>query len=92
MITITINNGMSDEKSYNIVETTTGSEKQIAWADKIKAGKISDLFSLLSQPGMAQKEKEILEYCDAMNAIAEAKYWIDNREKTWKEIAKEIKK
>lgn len=89
---LTINKGAVDQKEYEVTGNVTGTEKQIKWADSIKANKITDIFILLTQPGHSAIEGKIMEYCDTLNAINDAKFWIDNKNNTAKNILKEIKK
>jgi len=88
---VTINKGHVDQKEFNIDICTEGSEKQISWANDIKLNTISDFFMMLARLNFMTKEIEIRELCEKMNAISDAKFWIDNRDKSGKEIAKELR-
>jgi hypothetical protein len=87
---ITINENRSNQKTYVIANVTEGSEKQIDWANDIKLTMISDIFMLLSQPGYDAKENQIIMYCDKLNSITSAKFWIENKSLTAKEILKSL--
>ena len=86
-----INQGQPNEKEFEINGNSIGSEKQIDWADRIKLKKISDMFLMLSQPGMSKHETQIIELCKKMNQVVDAKFWIDNKNNMAKNIAKELK-
>jgi len=88
---IIINQKQETEKEFEVRVNSVGSEKQIDWSNQIKLNKISDLFSMLSQPGMSKHEAQIMELCEKMNQIVDAKFWIDNKDNMAKNIAKEIK-
>jgi hypothetical protein len=89
---ITINNGQLNEQNYEVIETSIGSEKQINWANGIKINKISEIFMMMSQPNIpSEKYPEIISYCDEMNKKVDAKFWIERKDNSGKEIMKEIR-
>jgi hypothetical protein len=86
-----INHRQANEKEFEVSVCDKGSEKQIEWANQIKLNKISDIFVMQTQPGMSAKAEEITAICEKMNAINDAKFWIDNRNTMAKNIAKEVR-
>ena len=89
MSEIIINKGNINEVRYSVESNSIGSEKQINWANQIKANKISDVMMMISQHGIKVKDQAI-EIADKINAVVDAKFWIDNRNNSWKEIVKSI--
>ena len=59
----------------------TGSEKQIAWAEKIRIVKYE-----LAQDHVKNFTSKGIETYDKLFSVAEAKFWIDNRDKGYKEL------
>lgn len=90
MTKIIVNKGYQNQKDYEVTDCTVGSVKQIEWADKIKADKIGDIFIILSQPGASAKEEQVIMYCNKLNTFCDAKFWIDNKDNSWKEIVKSL--
>lgn len=85
----TTNGKMAErEVSANV----TGSEKQLSWADDIKLEKMSDILFTTLDPKYANVIAKLNEYADKMDAIVDAKFWIDNRTNSWREICKELSK
>lgn len=59
-----------------------GSEKQIAWAEKIKAQKLTELDALIAKSTTALDDapQEVKDAISALRNIDDARYWIDNRD------------
>jgi len=62
--------------SKKVVKTMDGSEKQIAWAEQIKADALAKVASSLKQGRISQAQYEALLVTANKN---DAKWWIDNR-------------
>jgi len=88
MSEIIINKGKIEEVKYQVSDNNSGSEKQINWANNIKVEKIADIIGMISQN--PKVKDQVLEIADKMNSIVDSKFWIDNRNNGWKEIAKSI--
>jgi len=77
-----------------------GTEKQIAWAEKIRAEKMNDLkikcenMIKSNQSAPAEQIEKIKNQLEsglrAMSEQNESKYWIDNQSKVSGQIAKEL--
>lgn len=86
-----INKGQANEREFEVNVCDKGSEKQIEWANQIKLNKISDIFVMITQPGMSAKAEEIIAVCEKMNSINDAKFWIDNKNTMAKNISREMR-
>ena len=88
----TINKGQLTEQKYEITENSIGSEKQIEWANSIKVNKISEIFVMMSQPNIKKEQyPAIIAYCDTLNEKVDAKFWIERKDNSGREIAKELR-
>lgn len=67
--------------------TLTGSPKQVAWAEVIRAVKVAELRELQSKlvetPENTEKVAAARSIIESRIAKSEAKYWIDNREREY---------
>jgi hypothetical protein len=72
MITVKNTNG----RIYEIKECVIGSEKMIAWANRIKAEKLPGTF--FKVPADHKQYDQVLKLTDKANEIIDAKWWIDN--------------
>ena len=79
----------TNSRHYDIKECTVGSPKQIAWANQIKMDKITDI--ILTIPLSHKQFDEIKRLTDKANNIVGAKWWIDHRHLSNKQILKEMK-
>lgn len=73
----------------------TGSEKQIEWANKIKATYDAALADLNAQPKPANQtnvQRALFAKLDAISLVEDAGWWIDNRAyltpKNWIDLAR----
>lgn len=71
-------------KTDNKLPDLEGSEKQIAWAEKIRDGVFLDWKNL-----GPQKDSRAEKFIDWLKSRTEARFWIDNREKSIRELVKE---
>jgi hypothetical protein len=85
MITVKNTSG----RIYEIKECKVGSEKQVAWANKIKSEKLPMAYLTISDDH--PQFKDIKDLTDKANDIIEAKWWIDHRAATSKMILKEMR-
>ena len=69
---------------------TTGSEKQIKWADDIKGYTISGLHGWLSQPDMVNCKNRLMAVINGLNEIVDSKTIIDHRDLSNKDIVRWI--
>lgn len=71
---------IADEVSSNAnLVALTGSEKQVAWANTIRANALSSLADQFTATGMdAEKANAIAS--DIINIVSDAKWYIDNRD------------
>ena len=69
-----------------VVKKMVGSEKQIKWAEDIKANTIAAITSKFpDKKGTAEAKVAIQTACDA---VSDAKWWIDNRDAEFDKFAK----
>ena len=73
-----------DRKAKNNLPDLTGSEKQVAWAEKIRDGIILDWENIEQQ--IEPRDEKFINWLK--NQI-EARFWIDNREKSIHKLVKE---
>lgn len=59
-----------------------GSEKQIAWAEKIKAAKMEEIQKFLNDNAakMNGQEKIIYGFVEKLQQVEKASFWIDQRD------------
>ncbi len=62
------------------MKTLTGSEKQVAWAEKIRAQVLADLAAMPKGAAtQAWRDAYVAECERALSLVSQAKTWIDNR-------------
>ena len=71
-------------KTENGLPDLAGSEKQVAWAEKIRDGVFLDWEKL-----GPQKDPRAEKFVNWLKNQTEARFWIDNREKSIRELVKE---
>lgn len=77
---------LADRKAYNETEglpELTGTERQVAWADKIRYEMYKEIKNILNVYYEDEGKPEFLGW---LKGQAEAKFWIDNRDKEPGEI------
>lgn len=77
---------LADRKAYNAAEglpELTGTERQVAWADKIRYELYREIKNILNVYYEDEGKEELLNW---LKGQAEAKFWIDNKDKKPEEI------
>jgi len=64
---------------FEALENTIGSEKQINWADSLKANMIGKLLNWALEQIEENNKNRIMSVIEKSNKIVDAKFWIDNR-------------
>ena len=72
----------------------SGSSKQVAWAETIRAKKIKDLLDLKSRLQESDNKQIAIDIIDNRIGREDAKYWIDNRDTNYNPewLIKQVKK
>ena len=71
----------------------TGTPKQIAWAEKLRADRFEEMDNAAKKVGKASAaeaaaaDERVARFTNWLKVQMEAKFWIDNRDRTKKELA-----
>jgi len=71
----------------------TGTPKQIAWAEKLRADRFEEMDNAAKKVGKASAaeaaaaDARVARFTNWLKGQTEAKFWIDNRDRTKKELA-----
>jgi hypothetical protein len=87
----TIQNTNGSQIESKVTECTSGSEKQINWANQIKCEKIGQFLIMVLELKEESQKNQVFTAIEKLNTIIDSKFWIDNRSMTAKNIYKEVK-